>query len=149
MKKTRMKTATPDPITAAKRPSSRSKLHTSAKRTRLRAKASSGTVKQRPSGLLAEHYTDSDFCRIEFQLYQPGASEVFLAGTFNQWDPKATPLRRQPNGQWITAVMLKPGEYEYKFVIDGNWQTDPLSSRLVPNSFDGFNSLVEVKVFRG
>ena len=27
-----------------------------------------------------------------FVLFAPEASQVSLAGTFNQWDPKATPL---------------------------------------------------------
>lgn len=144
-----MKTSTSDPTTNVKRPSSLSKPRRSSKRTRVSRKAPAAPTKQRPSGLLQEHYTDSDFCRVQFRLYQPEAREVFVAGTFNQWNPKATPLRRQPNGEWATALMLKPGHYEYKFVVGGSWRTDPMSSRLVANPFDSFNSVIEVEVFQG
>ncbi|MCB9655385.1 MAG: glycosyl hydrolase [Deltaproteobacteria bacterium] len=54
-----------------------------------------------------------------------GAS-VFVAGTFNQWSPTATPLT-DPDGDGVytTSLSLSPGLYPYKLVVDGSWMLDP------------------------
>ncbi|MGD9789189.1 MAG: glycogen-binding domain-containing protein [Phycisphaerales bacterium] len=52
----------------------------------------------------------------------PGAKEVFVAGTFNNWDPRAQVLKQSgKDGQWGTTLDLPPGRYEYKFIVDGRW----------------------------
>ncbi|MES2647261.1 MAG: hypothetical protein V4717_10320 [Bacteroidota bacterium] len=51
------------------------------------------------------------------------ASEVMLAGSFNNWDPAVLPMRKTEAG-WIADVKLKPGKYWYKFIIDGKWEID-------------------------
>jgi hypothetical protein len=52
---------------------------------------------------------------------------VYLAGTFNDWNP--TGLRMDgpdAEGRYTAKVKLKPGSHEYKFVIDGTkWRADP------------------------
>ena len=53
------------------------------------------------------------------------AQSVFLAGSFNDWDPKATPMEREKHGDWIATVTLEPGAYEYKFVVEDRWCCDP------------------------
>ncbi len=52
------------------------------------------------------------------------ANIVALAGTFNSWNQSQT-LCAHEGDEWICRVDLKPGKYTYKFVIDGNWITDP------------------------
>lgn len=52
------------------------------------------------------------------------AKIVALAGTFNNWNQSQTLCAREGD-EWICRVDLKPGKYTYKFVIDGNWTTDP------------------------
>jgi AMP-activated protein kinase-like protein len=42
-------------------------------------------------------------------------------------------------------VLLQPGHYEYRFVVDGQWQDDPMASRFAANSFGGLNCVVDVK----
>lgn len=91
----------------------------------------------------------TELCRVDFQLYEPDAGNVFVAGTFNDWNASATPLHRQPDGKWTTVLKLKPGRYEYKFVVDGNWQADPMSWQSVRNPFDGFNSVLDVQAVSG
>lgn len=54
----------------------------------------------------------------------PDAKIVALAGTFNNWNQSQTLCARE-GGEWLCRVDLKPGKYTYKFVIDGNWITDP------------------------
>lgn len=52
---------------------------------------------------------------------------VHLAGTFNDWKETATKLDGpDADGRYTAKLTLKPGNHEYKFVIDGKqWRTDP------------------------
>ena len=68
---------------------------------------------------------------------------VFLAGTFNGWSTDATPMRMDA-GRWEVTVPLAPGEYQYKFVADGEWITDEKAVRFLPDGFGGRNSVLYV-----
>ena len=52
---------------------------------------------------------------------------VALAGTFNDWNPKAKQLEGpDKDGYFSGRLVLKPGTYEYKFLLDGKtWMADP------------------------
>jgi 1,4-alpha-glucan branching enzyme len=63
--------------------------------------------------------------RVTFDWCFPTAKSVFMAGTFNDWNPTATPLRHCGNGRWMLDIELKPGRYEYRFVVDDLWADDP------------------------
>jgi 1,4-alpha-glucan branching enzyme len=84
--------------------------------------------------------------KVIFTLLDPVATEVALAGEFNSWSPDSLPLKRQGEGHWQTALTLKPGKYQYKFVVDGAWVTDPKATATQCNEFGTLNSVVEVKV---
>ncbi len=79
-------------------------------------------------------------------VFQPvnGCSEVQLAGSFNDWAPTACPMARQKDGSFRKRLTLKPGEYRYKFLVDGQWVADPQAESLVPNDFGTYDSLVTV-----
>jgi len=81
----------------------------------------------------------------EFKLYAPQAKKVSLVGTFNNWDTKALAAKKDSKGSWTVKVNLKPGRYEYKFLVDGSWQNDPRCANSVPNSFGGQNCIVDIK----
>lgn len=82
----------------------------------------------------------------EFSVYAPDAKEVFLAGEFNGWacDSKEFRMRRFKDGTWKKKVTLKPGRYEYQFVVDGNWWADPVNTERVPSPFCSENSVQTV-----
>ncbi len=82
--------------------------------------------------------------RVTFQLHAPEASEVHLPGTFNNWDPTARPLKQQKDGKWKTTVTLEPGVYEYRFIVDGQWQNDPLCQERQGNDFGSENCILKV-----
>ncbi len=52
------------------------------------------------------------------------AQNVFVAGSFNDWNPTSTRLKKTANG-WAVSLILPKGNYEYKFIADGQWMTDP------------------------
>ncbi len=80
--------------------------------------------------------------RLEFT--RPVASTVFVAGTFNEWHPAATPMTPIAEGRWTKQLRLPPGRYEYCLVVDGEWMPDPLATESVPNPFGGINSVLQV-----
>jgi hypothetical protein len=61
--------------------------------------------------------------------YKPAGmvKSVTLAGSFNEWNEKAKPMEGpDKDGYFTTRLELKPGTYEYKFVVDGKtWMADP------------------------
>lgn len=81
--------------------------------------------------------------RLEFN--HPTAKSVFIAGTFNDWRPDATPMFCVGGGRWIKDVTLAPGAYEYRLVVDGKWQHDPTCQQNAPNPFGGVNSVLTIK----
>ena len=68
--------------------------------------------------------SESERRQVEFVCHAPEAKTVYLAGGFNGWDPKDTPMARSSNGDWRATLPLSPGRYEYKFVVDGRWVCD-------------------------
>jgi len=61
----------------------------------------------------------------EFSYYAPEAQSVFLAGSFNDWNPDAQLMNRDDEGIWRTSLELPPGRYEFKFIVDGEWCCQP------------------------
>ena len=72
-----------------------------------------------------------------------------MAGSFNGWEPSATPLEKQDDGRWAVELTLAPGRYEYRFVVDGCWMDDPLSSAFVSNPFGGLNCVLLAGISAG
>ncbi len=81
---------------------------------------------------------------IEFVLHRPEARSVSVAGTFNEWNPQQTKLNKDADGVWKVTIPLKPGHYEYRFVVDGQWISDPNARDSVPNNFGSTNSVLDV-----
>lgn len=81
---------------------------------------------------------------MEFKLHAPQAKKVTLAGNFNNWNTRTTTAKKDKDGNWVIKMTLKPGRYEYKFFVDGNWINDPHRAA-VSNAFGTQNSLVEVR----
>jgi hypothetical protein len=81
---------------------------------------------------------------IEFKLRNPHAKSAFVAGSFNSWDLKRTPMRKEGDGEWKATVSLPPGRYEYRFIVDGQWISDPMAKESVHNTFGSTNSVIMV-----
>ncbi len=67
------------------------------------------------------------------------AKKVYVAGDFNNWKPND--IRLVKNGDtWALPYILTAGNYQYKFIVDGRWITDPQNSNYavekgITNSF--------------
>ena len=98
-----------------------------------------------PIALLEEHAANHELRSVAFEYFNPNAKEVFLAGSFNDWQPRATPLTAQRGGKWSTTLLLSPGQHEYRFVVDGQWQDDPMATRFIANPYGTLNAACEVR----
>lgn len=84
--------------------------------------------------------------RVRFEYLASPGSQVFLAGDFNQWNPKAKMLEdKQQDGTFTGAMILEPGIYEYKFVVDGIWCVDPHCPEWTQNAVGSLNSVLHVE----
>ncbi|MFA5156320.1 MAG: AAA family ATPase [Candidatus Omnitrophota bacterium] len=82
---------------------------------------------------------------IIFSLPAPDANEVHLVGDFNNWQPDEKSRMERSNGTWVKKVSLKAGQYQYRFVVDGNWTEDAGNPRRQVNPFGQMNSLLEIE----
>lgn len=84
--------------------------------------------------------------RVIFTVRAEAGSKVFLAGSFNDWDPTAKAMTDKKNEGLFTATLtLAPGTYQYKFVIDGTWCADPECAEWVQNDHGTLNSVKTVE----
>ncbi len=74
----------------------------------------------------------------------PDVASAYIAGTFNDWNPTATPLQHDGNGSWKATVLLPPGRYEYRLVADGQWINAPGLHAVVENPFGSRNTVLTV-----
>jgi len=81
-----------------------------------------------------------------FRYYDRDATKVNVVGDFNNWSPRIDPMTdKNGDGEWTLLYSLAPGEYEYKFVVDGSkWIADPSNPISVPDGFDGRNSVLRI-----
>lgn len=72
---------------------------------------------------------------------------VSVVGEFNRWAKGTNPLRpTKDSARWQSRILLKPGQYEYKFVInDSLWVPDADNPLRVADGWKGYNSILKIK----
>jgi len=84
--------------------------------------------------------------RVTLALSAPDAGAVYLMGDFNQWNQKVHPMKQEKDGTWKKTIMVQPGKYEYRFLVDGKWRNDPSNDQICPNCYGTQNNVLEVSV---
>ncbi|MCL7051950.1 hypothetical protein MKW94_020242 [Papaver nudicaule] len=74
-------------------------------------------------------------------VWPNSASEVLLTGSFDGWSNQRK-MEKSSSGIFSLSLMLYPGRYEFKFIVDGEWKIDPL--RTIVNSNGHENNLLIV-----
>ncbi len=86
-------------------------------------------------------------CEVVFYCdIKPEAQNVFVVGDFNNWDLASGIMKKgkaKKSGFKLKTKLL-PGEYQYKFLVDGMWFNDPEAQKQAPNPFGSLNSVVVV-----
>lgn len=111
------------------------------------------TIKKRTSKKVTAKKVDSKRVTVEkkkakkvtFTMVAPEARDIFLAGNFNNWDINSHPLKNGAKGIWKASVSLMPGVYEYRFLVDVEWQNDPDCASFVPNSYGSENCVLTLE----
>lgn len=81
-------------------------------------------------------------CSMNLTIFAPDARSVDVAGSFNGWELK--PLKKGKDGTWKVNVRPKPGRYEYKFLVDHQWITDPANPESSTDAEGNVNSVIEL-----
>lgn len=81
---------------------------------------------------------------ISFTFFAPLACEVRLAGSFTRWAERSIVMKQSGDGHWHTTIKLKPGRYEYKYIIDGQWENAQHPAEVITNEQGITNSIVTV-----
>jgi len=79
--------------------------------------------------------------RVTFSFESSDAKEVILVGNFNNWNARKHPMKSNENGMWNKSVVIPPGRYEYKFLVDRQWEEDPQSDQTCLNCFGTYNNV--------
>jgi len=85
-----------------------------------------------------------------FLPYYKGSKKVFVAGSFNNWNPYELRMIRVANG-WAVNLYLREGTHAYKFIVDGEWILDPTHNVIRPDGRGHENSFLgigDTMVFR-
>ena len=93
----------------------------------------------------ASEVTDSPR-EIKFYITRKDCAKLAVVGSFNSWNPNTSPMSKTDDGKWETTVILSPGKYSYKFLIDNKIRiSDPACELKEPDGFGGINSIIIVK----
>ncbi|MBI3875741.1 MAG: hypothetical protein HY300_07235 [Verrucomicrobia bacterium] len=80
----------------------------------------------RPKGADVNRYGAKNTAKpVNFYCDAPDARHVSLVGDFNNWDPKADPMKRRMDGSWFVQVELHHGHHHYLLWVDGELKLDP------------------------
>jgi 1,4-alpha-glucan branching enzyme len=82
--------------------------------------------------------------KVAFSYKAPDAKTVLLAGDFTGWQQAPLVLKKDKSGFWKKTISLPPGRYEYRLLVDGEWQDDPECPVRQPNQFGGENCVCVV-----
>jgi 1,4-alpha-glucan branching enzyme len=82
--------------------------------------------------------------KVNFSLLAPQAESVSIAGDFNNWNSISHPMKKDKKGIWKISFNLQPGTYQYRFLVDREWQSDPNCTDCVENPFGTLNCVKKV-----
>jgi 1,4-alpha-glucan branching enzyme len=116
---------------------------------------------------LKSSHRNASTCRVHLEFVDPEACAVFVTGSFNHWRSKGAPMTHLGNGRWAKELLLAPGRYEYRFVVNGykvqadcddragryhyrvldengRWANDPSAPEVVRDPRGGFKAVLLV-----
>ncbi|MGC8777336.1 MAG: glycogen-binding domain-containing protein [Candidatus Caldatribacteriaceae bacterium] len=88
--------------------------------------------------------------KIELVFYSPTQNPrtVAVAGDFSDWN--YLDMEKGQGNSWRITIRLRPGKYEYGFLVDGKeWVPDPNAPRQIADGFGNLNSVLVVDGLNG
>jgi len=86
-------------------------------------------------------------CKVTFRLGPKDvkdAKEVCIAGDFNNWDTRKTPMDRLKNGTFKKILDFETGrEFQFRYVVDQTtWINDPEADKYLPSGHGDENCVI-------
>lgn len=82
-------------------------------------------------------------CKVTFTLAAEEAKKVAVVGSFNEWNEKATPLKKLKNGTFKGTVDLESNtSYEFRYLVDGAFVNDEEADSYAWNDFAGAENAI-------
>lgn len=83
-------------------------------------------------------------CKVTFTVPNKDAKKIAVAGDFNNW--KSSALKKYKNGNFKGQINIPVDqEYQFKYIIDGEWVNEAEADRYQWNDFAGSeNSVLEL-----
>ena len=82
-------------------------------------------------------------CKVTFTVPAEEAKKVSVVGSFNEWNEKATPLKKLKNGSFKGTVDLESGSsYEFRYVVDGAYINEQEADAQAWSDFAGAENSV-------
>jgi 1,4-alpha-glucan branching enzyme len=67
-----------------------------------------------------------------------------VVGEFNDWDATRHPMRQEGDGVWQATVQLAPGEYEFRYLVNGGEWLNEEQAELRPNPYGSENGVLRL-----
>ena len=86
-------------------------------------------------------------CRVTFKYdNEEQAKSAVLAGEFNGWSLRDTPMKQLKDGSFSATLSLATGKsYLFRYVLDGNvWVNDPAADGYAGNEYGEENSVLTI-----
>ncbi|QZK89397.1 isoamylase early set domain-containing protein [Flavobacterium sp. CHNK8] len=84
-------------------------------------------------------------CKVTFSFSAKTAQQVAVVGDFNNWDPTQGSLSKLKSGIFKGVFDLnKDADYEFKYLVDGNYVNEPEADSYRWNAFAGNENSVLV-----
>jgi hypothetical protein len=82
---------------------------------------------------------------VSFEVEMAHAKSVSIAGDFNRWDIEKHVLQETAPGRWSIKLKLKPGAYQYQFIVNRKkWLCDFKNPVRIADGFGSFNSGIRI-----
>lgn len=77
-------------------------------------------------------------CKVTFEIKGIEAETIAAVGTFNEWNPEATPLKKSKDGKFKATIDLDADKkYEFRYLVDGSYINDEAADDYVWNDYAG------------
>jgi hypothetical protein len=75
------------------------------------------------------------------------ADRIFVTGSFNDWDRTSLPMAQDRDGVWRATLELPAGHrFQFRYLLDGRWQTDYHADGFTDNQYGTHNSIVDLSL---
>jgi len=82
---------------------------------------------------------------VVFTLKAPYHAKVLIVGDFNGWSAEQGAMHYEREQQvWTRFLPLAPGRYNYRYIVDDAWMSDPSNPDQEDNAFGGKNSVIHI-----